>query len=265
MSITTPLSGKSRFDARLSAQEKELFEKAAQLGGFRSLTEFVLGSARKRAQEIIAQHELIVASKRDGNIFFQALLNPETPNAKLKTAAEKFNKKKGWIVELQTVPLSKHHLRDNFSCGQAVLDDYIKRQANQDIRKKLAMCFVLADQSQAHRVKCYYTLSNASLSRDLIPVELEKRFPKAYKTIPTTLLGRLARDVSYAKQGLGEILLIDALYRSYLASMELGSFAVVVDPIDMFAEQFYACYGFTMLPDSGKMFIAMKTIEQLFK
>jgi hypothetical protein len=59
-------------------------------------------------------------------------------------------------------------------------------------------------------------------------------------------------------------LLINALYRSYLASKELGSFAVVVDPIDEEAEMFYVAYGFKKLPDSGKLFIAMKTIDQLF-
>ncbi|MCB0541675.1 MAG: DUF1778 domain-containing protein, partial [Bacteroidetes bacterium] len=44
---------KTRFDARLSVEEKEFFEKAAELGGFRSLTEFVLRSAYIRAKEII--------------------------------------------------------------------------------------------------------------------------------------------------------------------------------------------------------------------
>jgi hypothetical protein len=60
-------------------------------------------------------------------------------------------------------------------------------------------------------------------------------------------------------------LLIDALKRSYEISKTIGSFAVVVDPIDQDAEDFYVKYGFIKLPDSGKMFLPMKTINQLFE
>ena len=41
--------------------------------------------------------------------------------------------------------------------------------------------------------------------------------------------------------------------------------AVVVDPINKNAVDFYAKYGFILLPDSGKMFISMKTILKLFE
>jgi hypothetical protein len=58
--------------------------------------------------------------------------------------------------------------------------------------------------------------------------------------------------------------LIDALKRSYEVSNEIGSFAVVVDPIDNIAEEFYSKYDFINLPDSGKMFITMKTLKLLF-
>lgn len=139
-------------------------------------------------------------------------------------------------MEFQTVGLAKHHIREEFSCGHEIVDEYLKNQANQDIRKRLAMCFVLSDEPIDNRVKGYYTFSNTSIPREFIPDDLQSRFPQAYKVIPATLLGRLARDRNFTKQGIGEKLLIDALYRSYLASRELGSFAVVVDPIDEFAE-----------------------------
>jgi len=60
------------------------------------------------------------------------------------------------------------------------------------------------------------------------------------------------------------MLLIDALRRSYEISKSIGSFAVVADPLDEDAEGFYNKYGFILLPDSHKMFLAMKTIEGLF-
>jgi len=60
------------------------------------------------------------------------------------------------------------------------------------------------------------------------------------------------------------MLLIDALKRSYEISKSIGSFAVMVDPLDIDAGNFYTKYGFILLPDSRKMFLAMKTIEKLF-
>jgi hypothetical protein len=61
------------------------------------------------------------------------------------------------------------------------------------------------------------------------------------------------------------MLLLDALCRSFDASKSIGSFAVVVDPLDAQAETFYAKYGFITLPDSGKMFLSMKTVGLLFQ
>lgn len=94
MTLNTSSSGKARFEARLSVEEKEFFERAAALGGFRSLTEFIVRSAKNRATEIVNKHELVIASKRDSEIFFDAILNPESPNDKLMTATKKFKKGK---------------------------------------------------------------------------------------------------------------------------------------------------------------------------
>ena len=92
-----------------------------------------------------------------------------------------------------------------------------------------------------------------------------KKLPPSYQDIPATLLGRLAIDSVYKGQGLGELLLIDALKRSYdVSKSNVGSMAVIVDPIDENAVKFYEKYGFIRLPDSGKMFIAMESIAQLF-
>ena len=92
MAVNTSISGKTRIEARLTVNEKEFFERAAALGGFRSLTEFVLRSAKKQAEEIVNRHEMVVASKRDSELFFDAVLHPEKPNEKLIAAANRFKK-----------------------------------------------------------------------------------------------------------------------------------------------------------------------------
>ena len=96
-----------------------------------------------------------------------------------------------------TAPLDAKHKKSAFTCGNTFLDNYIQKQAKQDIE--------------------------------------------------------------------GKLLLIDVLKRSYEVSKVIGSMAVIVDPIDENSIKFYNRFGFITLPDSEKMFLPMKTIEQLFK
>lgn len=160
-------------------------------------------------------------------------------------------------------PLNSTHIRKNFSCGKSILDDYIKIQASQDIRRKLSTCFALTDEK--NNVIGYYTLSNTSIERAILPNEIIKKLPPSYKNLPATLLGRLAVDKNYFGRKLGEFLLIDAMKKSVLVAKEsIGSMALIVDPIDEIAIAFYTKYGFILLPDSGKMFLPMQTIISLF-
>lgn len=162
-----------------------------------------------------------------------------------------------------TESLNSGHRKKEFSCGKALLNNYLLIQANQDAKRKLAACFVLID-NETKLIKGYYTLSNNSIFSEIIPEKYRKKLPKSYTSIPTTLLGRLAIDNRFQGKGIGKILLIDALLRCYEASKKMGSYAVVVDPLDEDALSFYAKYGFILLPDSGKIFLPMQTIKQLF-
>lgn len=82
----------TRFDTRLSAELKELFEKAAELGGYKTLSEFVIYSVKLQAEKIIDNHNAILASKKDQEIFFKAIINSGEPNNKLKEAANRYKK-----------------------------------------------------------------------------------------------------------------------------------------------------------------------------
>ncbi len=167
---------------------------------------------------------------------------------------------KQYVTEL----LSKTHNRNEFSCGNKILDFYLHKIAGQDVKRKLAACFVLSEDSVS--IKGFYTLSSASIHRNLIPGEFRKKYIKTYENLPVTLLGRLAVSNNNKGQGIGELLLIDALKRCFnVADKSIGSIAVIVDPIDENSVKFYEKYGFTLLPGSKKMFISMMTIKKLFK
>ena len=160
-------------------------------------------------------------------------------------------------IELLNPSLNKK----DFCCGAIMLDNYLHTQASQDVKRKLCVVFAL---SEGTTIKGYYTLSNASIPAELMPEAIRKKMPGSYKTLPVTLLGRLAIDEKFKGQGLGGILLIDALRRSFsVAGESLGSIGVVVDPLDEGAVVFYKKFGFILLPDSGKMFMPMADVALL--
>jgi len=90
MATSMSIDDKARFDTRLSKEQKSLFEKAAQLGGFRNLTDFVISTLQQRSKEIIEENTKVIASQRDSEIFFNALTSDYKPNEKLSRAAEDF-------------------------------------------------------------------------------------------------------------------------------------------------------------------------------
>jgi uncharacterized protein (DUF1778 family) len=85
-------SGMTRFDTRLSIEMKQYFEHAADLGGFKTLSEFVIFSVKAQAEKIIEKHNAILASQRDQEIFFNAVTNPGKPNEALKKAAARYKR-----------------------------------------------------------------------------------------------------------------------------------------------------------------------------
>jgi GNAT superfamily N-acetyltransferase len=164
---------------------------------------------------------------------------------------------------LLTQYLMRAHNRKAFSCGHPSLDRYLQTQARQDMQRNLAQVYVLLEADQT-RIQGYYSLSNSSLQLSELPEDLASRLPR-YPKIPVTLLGRLAVDTHYQGQGIGRLLLVDALYRSARQAAEIASMAVVVDAIDEAAVRFYQKYHFLSLPDSpNTLFIEMTTIRQFF-
>ncbi len=82
----------ARFDARLTKSQKEFFEMAAKISGFKSLSEFVIHSTQEAASSIVERHNTILATWQDKKIFFDALVNPPKPNKSLKEAAKHHQK-----------------------------------------------------------------------------------------------------------------------------------------------------------------------------
>ena len=155
-------------------------------------------------------------------------------------------------------PLDAGHDRAAFNSDSDQLNRYLREQVTQDIRRRVAACFVaLAD---GPRIAGYYTLASASLLLGDLPAATSKKLPR-YPTVPTIRMGRLAVDQAFKGRGLGGALLADALDRA--ARSEIAAFAMMVDAKDEAAAAFYRHHGFIALPDSPlTLFLPLATVPR---
>ena len=159
--------------------------------------------------------------------------------------------------------LGKQHERSGFSCGSPPLDRYLKTQAGQDARKRVAAPFVLCE-GEAQAVLGYYTLSAISVDIGDWPEDVANKLPR-YPVVPATLMGRLAIQQRLQGQGAGDYLLMNALYRSLQASRQVAAVAVIVDVKDERAAAFYRHYEFTRFRHRlDRLYLPMGIIEKLF-
>ena len=163
--------------------------------------------------------------------------------------------------ELVIEPLGPRHGRASFSCGKPALDSYIRRQASQDARRRVAQVFVATEES-SEEIAGFYTLSAASFEKDELPANLAKRLP--HYPVPAVVIGRLAVDLGHRGCRLGEFLLLDAVRRVARASTAIAVYAIVVDAKNDSARAFYERYGFIPFPSAPRhLFLPMQTLEKL--
>ncbi len=136
------------------------------------------------------------------------------------------------------------HDAAGFSCGHDTLDRWLNRYAGQGERRDATRTFVSTADGQA--VSGYYTVIAGQLEHRQATAATRRGLSRHFP-IPVAVLARLAVDQRYQGQGLGAVLLADALARVRRASNEIAVRAVVVHAIDDRATVFYARYGFRSL------------------
>ena len=157
----------------------------------------------------------------------------------------------------RVIPLEGVHERATFVSDSEALNRYFQQQVTQDVRRRVAACFVAMDGEQ--RVAGYYTLAAASVLLAELPGATAKKLPR-YPSVPAIRMGRLAVDQAFKGQGLGGALLADAL--ECAARSEIAAFALVVDAKDETGAAFYAHHGFIALPDAAlTLFLPLATVR----
>ena len=156
--------------------------------------------------------------------------------------------------------LAALHDRQNFSCGEPELDEYLRRFARQHAESRISRTYVGA---KDERIMGYYCLAMSSIRKEQLPEQHQKRFPNY--PIPVARIARLGVDQRQQGKGLGKLLLIDALYRCYHLSNEIGSVGVIVDAKHERAQSFYRQFNFEAFPESHlTLWLPIAGIARLF-
>ena len=148
------------------------------------------------------------------------------------------------IFPVNIEPLAPNHDRRGFSCGVEALDEYLQRFARQHANANVSRTYVAADGSA---ILGFYSLAMSAIGRENLPSKHLRRFPNF--PLPVARLARLAVDLRNQRQGIGELILADALQRCLRLSEEIGMIGVVVDAKDERARGWYERYEFERLPD----------------
>ena len=151
---------------------------------------------------------------------------------------------------------SARHRREEFDCGVAALNEFLRTRARKEMEAGTSACFVIVPEADPGLIAGYYTLSAATVVRSVLPESVTKKLPR-YQELPATLLGRLARDLRFKGQRIGDRLMTSMLHRSVAAAGEVASWAIVTDPKDNPARPFYGSFGFQPLTPE-RMFLTMK-------
>lgn len=157
-------------------------------------------------------------------------------------------------------PLKTSHNRKVFKCGVSALDNYLKKQAGQDIRRNISRVFAAVPLEKPETVIGYYTLSSLSIELEELPDNVLRKLPK--HPVPAALIGRLAVDKSAQGNGIGKMLLADAVKRIAAISNEIAIYALVVDVINDEASCFYQQFGFqSFTKETRRLFLPLRTIN----
>ena len=158
--------------------------------------------------------------------------------------------------------LRREHQRQRFRCGHEAVDRWLATKALQHQTKHLSGTKVLIDPARA--VAGYYTLATGQVDFGDLPVELAKPLPR--RVLPVAVLAWLGVDSTRQGQGLGGLLLAQALRDCWEAGKTFPFIAVVLDCVNESAKSFYQHWDFAELPGHPyRLFLSAKCLDAMMR
>ena len=159
-------------------------------------------------------------------------------------------------------PLGKEHGREDFDCGVAELNVFLKQHARRQQGRGVSRTFVLveSDAAEPKEILGFFTLVAAQLDSSQLSEAQAKRLPHK---VPCVLLARLAVSAKHQGQGLGKVHLVEAVLRTCAISGELGVAGLFVEAKDEAASAFYQHFGFVPFPSNPrKLFQSLEALRK---
>lgn len=161
------------------------------------------------------------------------------------------------LPDWREAPTSKSHEREAFDCGDAELNEFLRRHARQSHERGGAKTFVATPVDDGRRVVGFYSLSPASIDYARTPA-LVKMGLARYE-VPVFRLGRLGVDLAAQGQSLGGQLLLAAGRRCIRAATEVGGVALLIDAKNARVAAWYEAYGALPLLDEPRSLVLSPT------
>ena len=153
------------------------------------------------------------------------------------------------------------HDRSAFRSGNDRIDTYFRELVTQDVKRKYAAGYVLVERASA-KVAGFYTLSAHAIPLSEIADDVARKLPR-YPSVPAVLIGWLGRAIDFRGQGIGNLLLADAIDR--LVHSPVGAHAICADAIDEAAAASYRAHGFRPFVSRPQgLYLPVKTAAALF-
>lgn len=141
----------------------------------------------------------------------------------------------------------------HFDCGVPSLNHWLLKKALRNSTKGLTQTFVVTNEDKS--VVGYYSIAMGTIKRQSIPKTLQRNAPNE---IPVAILCRLAVDLNYSGQGLGEAMLVNAIERVENISSQIGCAAILVHYLDGM-DLFYRQYGFIDIGIENTLFLQINS------
>ena len=163
------------------------------------------------------------------------------------------------VIAWREEAISKHHERKHFDCGEADLNEYLRRYSRQNHESGGAKTFVAVSPTDPVRILGYYSISPGAIEFVKVPASLTRRLGRY--DVPVFRLARLAVGLPVQGGGLGAALLLSAGARALSVAVEVGGVALAIDAKNERAAAWYERLGaMRLLDDPAKLILPLKTI-----
>ena len=160
---------------------------------------------------------------------------------------------------LRMESLSRRHDRKCFNCGNPALNDYLQKTALQHIEKGISRTFVLIDTNAPTKISGFFTLAGCEVMTSDLPAGYAGKYPAI---APAAKLARLAVSIDQQRQGLGTIMMAEAMKRTLSVAENIGIIGIFVDAKNQNAREYYEQFGFIALQESPlELFLPLQSLQ----